>query len=424
VHDAKRGMDVHRGLNGSRRVSVERPDHSRIVAERGRAGYVQRPYSYHGHDFARRTYYQNGRAYDRYYRGYSYHGVYMNVYAPARYYPLGFYGWAYNPWYQPVSYGWGWGGSPWYGYYGYYFTPYPVYSSPALWLTDYLLAANLTAAYAARQEAKEQMAGQQAPEGAAALTPEVKQMIADEVKGQIALTNDEAKQVAAKQEIDPASSSIGRLLADNKPHVFVAASALDVVDSSGAECALSDGDVLKLVAPPDPSATDANLMVLSSKGGLECRKSAVVTVALTDLQDMQNHLRETIDLGLQELQEKQGKGGLPTAPPSAKGAPINTEFAQNAPPPEANAIAEINQQLKEADLAEQDVVSQAQLEPGAAPPTTAAAPRTIVKGQSINDVTAILGRPETVVDLGHKKTIYKYKDLKVSFKDGRVSDVE
>src|ERR1035437_2089758 len=94
VHDARRGMDVHRGLNGSRRVSVERPDHSRIVAERGRAGYVQRPYSYHGHDFARRTYYQNGRAYDRYYRGYSYHGVYMNVYAPARYYPLGFYGWA------------------------------------------------------------------------------------------------------------------------------------------------------------------------------------------------------------------------------------------------------------------------------------------------------------------------------------------
>ena len=32
-------------LNGGERVSVERPDHSRIVAERGRAGYVQRPYT-------------------------------------------------------------------------------------------------------------------------------------------------------------------------------------------------------------------------------------------------------------------------------------------------------------------------------------------------------------------------------------------
>jgi len=47
VHDAKRGMDVHHGLNGNRRVSVERPDHSRLVAERGRPGYVQRGYSYH-----------------------------------------------------------------------------------------------------------------------------------------------------------------------------------------------------------------------------------------------------------------------------------------------------------------------------------------------------------------------------------------
>jgi hypothetical protein len=39
-------------------------------------------------------------------------------------------------------------------------------------------------------------------------------------------------------------------------------------------------------------------------------------------------------------------------------------------------------------------------------------------------VTAILGSPDTVVDIGHKKTIYKYKDLKVSFKNGKVSDVE
>src|SRR6185312_1190450 len=31
-----------------RRVSTERADHSRIVAERGRRGFVERPYSYHG----------------------------------------------------------------------------------------------------------------------------------------------------------------------------------------------------------------------------------------------------------------------------------------------------------------------------------------------------------------------------------------
>ena len=65
-----------------------------------------------------------------------------------------YYGWAYNPWAAPVAYGWGWGGSPWYGYYGYYFAPAPVYATPSLWITDYLLAANLQAAYDARATAK------------------------------------------------------------------------------------------------------------------------------------------------------------------------------------------------------------------------------------------------------------------------------
>ena len=77
IHDARRGMDVHHGLAGGRRVSVERADHSRVFAERGRRGFVERPYSYRGHDFARRSYYYHGRAYDRYYRGYGYRGVYL-----------------------------------------------------------------------------------------------------------------------------------------------------------------------------------------------------------------------------------------------------------------------------------------------------------------------------------------------------------
>jgi hypothetical protein len=38
-------------------------------------------------------------------------------------------------------------------------------------------------------------------------------------------------------------------------------------------------------------------------------------------------------------------------------------------------------------------------------------------------VTANLGAPVTVIDLGSKK-IYKYKDMKVTFKDGKVSDVD
>ena len=67
VHDAKRNMDIHHGLNGSRQVSVERADHSRVVAERGGRGYVERGYRYRGHDYDRRSYYYHGRYYNHYY---------------------------------------------------------------------------------------------------------------------------------------------------------------------------------------------------------------------------------------------------------------------------------------------------------------------------------------------------------------------
>ncbi len=426
VHDARRGMDVHRGINGNRSVAVERRDHSRLVAERGRPGYIHRGYSYHGRDYARRTYYYHGRVYDRYYRGYGYRGVYLNVYAPVRYYPVGFYGWVYNPWYTPVVYPWGWVGSPWYGYYGGYFTPYPVYPTASLWLTDYLISRDLEAAYQARQEA--QIQGEQLT-GAAPLTPEVKQMIADEVKNQIALENAEAQQNARNQEPDPGSSGIARMLSDGRAHVFVAGAALDVVDTSGNECAISDGDALQMTTPPPPDATSANLVVLSSKGGRECAKSATVQVSLNDLQDMQNHMRETIDQGMQELQTKQGSGGLPAAPPSARTAPVDVGFTKEAPPPDPNGAAEVNQQLAEADQAEKEVVSQAGQETEepssrpAAPSGPAGGTVTVALGQSIAEVRANFGAPLTVIDLGPKK-IYKYKDMQVTFKDGKVSDVK
>ena len=247
VHDTKRGMDVHHGLNGNRRVSMERHDGSRMVSERGRPGYVQRGYSYHGHDFARRSYYYHGHEYNRYYRGYGFRGLSLNIYSPGVYYGPGFYGWAYNPWAAPIAFGWGWGGSPWYGYYGGYFQPYPVYPSASYWLTDYIISQNLQAAYAAHQEAGEVDGAQSSAGGPPALTTDVKQQIADEVKGQLALENAEATQTAQHQDVDPASSGIARILADvsaGHAHVFVAGSALDVTNPNGQECALSDGDVL------------------------------------------------------------------------------------------------------------------------------------------------------------------------------------
>ena len=421
IHDTRRGMDIHHGLNGERRVSVERADHSRVYAERGGRGYVQHPYMYHGHEFGHRTYYDHGRYYDRYYHRYPYRGVFVDVYAPTRYWGVGFYGWAYNPWAVPAVYAWGWGPAPWYGYYGFYFAPYPSYPSAAFWLTDYLIAQSLQDAYA-EQAAANQAAMQQAAAQQVILTPEVKAMVAGEVKSELALENAEAQQNAQNQDIDPASSGIARLLSDNQPHVFVAGASLDLVDTAGTECALSQGDVIEVAAPPPPDATAANAVILASKGGNECQKSDTVAVGFSDLQDMQNHLRETIDQGLGDLQAKQGQGGLPQAPASAQAPPAQAAFAAGAPPPDTSAGAEINQQTQAADQAEQEVASAA---PAPAPGAPAPPPATVTVslGQTIDEVTANIGPPARIIDLGAKK-IYVYQDMKIVFQDGKVSDVQ
>jgi hypothetical protein len=411
-------MDVHHGLGGSRTVIVERVDHTRIYVVRGGPSYVQRPYMFHGHEYATRYYYHNGIYYHAYYGRFAYHGIWINPYFPSFYFRPAFYGWAYNPWYHPIAWSWGWYGRPWFGYYGVYFTPYPTYASASLWLTDYLIATSLEAAYQANVQAA-------ALANPAPLTPEVKQMIADEVRAQIALENSEAASASPNAEPDVASSSIQRMFSDGKPHVFVAGADLDVTDVQGNECALSEGDALQLRGTPAPDAQAANLAVLASKGGRECPKGDVVLVALADLQDMQNHMRQVIDQGMQDLQKKQGQGGLPAAPASAAAAPVASPMAAIAPPPPpaSDIAAEINQQSQTADQAEKEATAQAPSGPGPNAPAPAPQPVNIVVGETIDQVTAALGQPEKTVDLGSKK-IYVYKDMKITFKDGKVSDVE
>ena len=361
VHDPKTGTDIHHGLNGNRAVSRSLPNHGRMYSARGRPGYAQRGYNYHGHDFGRRAYYYHGHEYNRYYHGWGYRGGYYNVYAPGYFFAPGFYGWAYNPWAAPIAFGWGWGGAPWFGFYGGFFAPYPVYPSAAFWLTDYVISQNLQAAYTAQQEGGENDGAPQAGDGGSpALTPEIKQQIADEVKTQLALENNEGQQSAAGQDVDPGSSGIARILADvaaGHPHVFVAGGPLDLVDAAGNECAISDGDVLQMQTAPPDDATTASLYMLVSKGGNECARADTVTVQLTDLQEMQNQLRANIDQGLKDLQAKQGTGGLPQAPPSAKAPPTTAPYAAIAPPPDPADAAALQQQGQQADQTEQQATA-------------------------------------------------------------------
>lgn len=444
IHDPKRGMDIHHGLDGSRRISVERADHSRIVAERGGRGFVQHPYNYHGREFGHRTYYEHGRAYDRFYGRYPYHGRNLDVYAPARFYPYGFYGYAYAPWPAPVPYAWA--PAPWYGAYGYYYAPYPVYASPAFWITDFVVGASLAAAYEAGHEAGASGAyigpprssgfvdfaqgvlgllippAEAAANGSPVLSPEVKNMVADEIKIAVQQEGAAAQANSAKQDVDPASSSIVQLFSDGKPHVFVGGSYLDLVSTAGQECAFGQGDVLRVDAAPaadDTTGTITTGTILASKNGnKECAVGSGVSIAVGDLQDMHNHLLESVDDGLAELQKKGGKGGLPAPPASAAGSPVKAEFAADAPPADVDAGKEIAQQASDADSAEKDAVASVSSPAGAGSSSST----TISVGQSIDEVTATLGAPTRIIDLGAKK-IYTYPDMKITFLNGKVNDV-
>ncbi len=59
----------------------------------------------------------------------------------------------------------------------------------------------------------------------------------------------------------------------------------------------------------------------------------------------------------------------------------------------------------------------------APPPPADQPPPTIAVGQTVDQVTAALGQPQRVAKVGAKQ-IYFYKDLKVTFTNGKVSDVD
>jgi hypothetical protein len=408
------GATIVHAPSGARRIEVVRPGGRVIVTNGAGHGYMQRSINVRGHAFVQRTYYVHGTAYPRYYRPYSYRGIAFNVYTPVRFYSPRFYAWGYTPWARPIYYNFGWSANPWYGFYGGYFSPYPYYAAPHYWLTDYLLANALQEAYQERMDAAATAQARYDASGQVALSPRVKDLIAAEVQRQLAQESAESQN--AGQALS-ASNGAPPILADNNPHVFVVSSSL-IANTGGQECALTHGDVLQLNPAPSSDPNFANVQVLASKGQ-DCPAGNLVPVQLTDLQEMQNHMRETMDQGLGEMQTRQGQGGLPTievAMRSQTAAP----YAADLPPAEANAADELRQQAQEANRQEQDVLGQAGQ---SAPPSGSAGPVTIQIGQSIADVVARMGQPARVADLGQKKT-YFYKDMKVIFVDGRVSDVQ
>jgi len=364
----RNGMHIEHGVRGGRTV-VSTHNGARVVSVGHRGGYVQRAYVVRGgHSYYSRTYYYNGSYRTGVYRGYYYGGRPYYGYYPAYYYQPVYYGWAYNPWPAPVAYGWGWGGAPWYGYYGPYYQPYPVYPSAAFWLTDFMIAASLQAAYAAQATAwlgpnvndggtlVASLMPMAAADETAKLSPEVKQALSDEVKATLAAEQAEAakgKTTSSAGGGQPATSNEAPPALDPNFRTFMVSSDLSLVPGEGEECALSQGDVVQRTTETPDDDGNVNVKVVASTKS-DCAIGAEGPVSTDDLQEMYNSFREQVKDGMGELAKKQGTGGLPKAPDTST---VNGDVP--APPADQNAEKTLKEQQASADQTESEVKQEA-----------------------------------------------------------------
>jgi hypothetical protein len=326
AHGNPRTIEAHRGLAGDK-IVINRGPHggrvvetgrfgNRVVSYGGRRGFVERPLRA---GYISRTYVYGGHSYAHVYREYRYHDVVYYHYVPAYYYGPRFYGWAVTPWGAPVAYVWG--GplvTPW--VYGGYFTPYPVYASPDLWLTDYLLTENLKLAYQNQHAGNDDQAPpaeNNAQAASAPLSPEIKAQIAEEVRTQLAAERAAAAQPASSASQQPAGETEQLPPAMNQKF-FVVSSSLELTTADGNSCSLSPGDVIQRRGKVVDANGGVAVEVVSSKSG-DCAAESASTVQLAQLEDMHNQLREQLDSGLNLLAKNQAKG-LPTGPASGQRA--------------------------------------------------------------------------------------------------------
>jgi len=340
------GLTVNRGARGERTVITQRTDQTRLVSFGPNRGFVEHPVVRNGLPYIQRTYVGSRVSYARVYRGAYYHGFLFYSYVPPFFFAPGFYGWAYRPWGFRVAFNWGWG--PWFGWYSYYFAPYPYYLDASMWLTDYVISQRLQNAYDAGYYAGQQGYAPSAVSSYAPLTPELKQAIDDEVRAQL-----EAESSAAANPTAMLSSEATPDALNPKIRTFIVSTGLTEQLPNGSMCPLAPGDILTRIDDTPDAYQNVRVMVSSSQAN-DCPAGSQLMVGVRDLQDMHNAFREHVDAGLNRLAQTQGKNGIPSGP-----APNPTPFAEGTAQPDSSAPVELQQQQKAAQQAEQDVTDAA-----------------------------------------------------------------
>jgi hypothetical protein len=304
-------------------VETRRADGTRLVSESRNRGYIEHPITSKP-GYVARTFVAGGRSYVQVYREASFQGFAYYSFVPAiRYSPL-FYRWVSNPWPAPISFAWGWSGEPWYGYYGAYFTPAPAYSTYALWLTNYLLAQDLQLAYENLQQNGE-LTFPETADQTIALSPEIKQVISEEVEQQLAAEQAAAGGDAPPDPVPTLSTGAVPPALDPTQRVFVVSTSLDLPNGDSV-CSLTPGDIILRTSDAMGADRTVGVSILSSKPG-DCPINSLSKIDISTLQEMHNQFREQIYSGLGFLAANEDRRGLPKGP-SARPISVTQKWAK------------------------------------------------------------------------------------------------
>jgi hypothetical protein len=340
-----RVREVSRGpANGQLRVVRYGNTVSGTVERTIRPGLVSRTFVSGGHVLHTRVYQRH--IWHQFGRAFAY-----ETFVPAVRYPGVYYAWALAAWPRPFAYTWGWRAQPWYPTYGALFTPYPVYSSPDLWMTDYIIAQSMQTAYQAQaaapaaqplspapppaqaqdpnvaappaqtsepapapqpNDAAPTLQSSAAPSAPAAvppaITPQVKAQLNAQIKVQL-------------QEQEAATAMPATLTTQSTPpalrpnHVFFqVVQPLDVPSGTANHyCSLSANDYIRRTG--GMRSDDWTIpVVVELSGPSDCPKGLKTHIGLNDLNAMENEQQAQVMEAMQAASKSMGPNGPPSGP--------------------------------------------------------------------------------------------------------------
>ncbi len=337
--------EISRDLDGGE-IHVVRYDNtlSGTVERTIRPGLMSRTFVSGGHVlyahvYQRHVWHQFGRAFA------------YETFVPAVRYPGVYYAWALAAWPRPISYTWGWGAQPWYPIYGSQFTPYPVYTSPDLWMTDYIIAHSMRTAYEAQtvppapQPALQGAPAARAPGSSVAapaaqlsdaapppqpsdappvpqssatpsaplalpppITPQVKAQLNAQIKVQL-----QEQQAAAAMPVSLTTESTPPALRPN--HMFFqVVQAIDVPSgTANGHCSLGANDYIKRTGAMSKDDWMIPVVVELSRPS-DCPKGLRTRIGLNDLNAMENEQEAQVMAAMQAASKSMGPNGPPGGP--------------------------------------------------------------------------------------------------------------